>query len=324
MNFKDKQSLKEYLKCKNAWYESTPKTMLKFIDLVLVPNLYENSFLSGNMTEEDRKNFYKNISDNLDNEEFANILSKKLDSIKDKIFNQNSLYAAGTCASEENMSLAKLSMQDFVKSLNDLKINPNEKIEFTKNQNKSVAFIEPSRSNNEIMCVLDSKELSHDTSFEATCKFVNELFLIPTVREKNGAYGVRIYSDSANNKIWLCSNKDPNIGSTIEIFKQIPQFIKTHNFETDEIESTAKSFLKPLFWRNTLKLLSTQVEDIACRNEDYCDITNKNIKKMKNISEKEIKHHGEILEKLMKNMQVYALCGKLSESDEKFFNTIIK
>ncbi len=324
INFKDKQTLKEFLRTKNSFYESTSKVLLKFQDLVIGKNLYEDNYLNGNQTEEDKKEFYKEIFSGIDSDEFLSAFSQKSEEIKNKIFNQNSLEGVGICASKDNQDLSKLNAQDFVRSLNNQEIICDAKLTFSTPKKENIAFIEPSMSNNEIICLIDSKELSHDVNFNSTCQLLNNLFLLPLIREKNGAYGASIASDLNNDKIIMSSNKDPNISSTVNIFKSIPEFIKNREFKAEEIESISKNFLGLFFQKNKLNLSDDQIEKAICQKINYCDLLNKKIEKIKNMSRGKIKNHGEILEKLINNMRIYVISGKFTESDEKLFDIIIK
>lgn len=324
MNFRDKKSLKEFLKIKTSMYDSTPKALLKFQDLVIAKNLYVENYLDGNQTEEEKKEFYKELYSEIDNNEFLDAFEQKAENIKNKVFNQNALQGIGICASKDNQDTAKLNAQDFITSLSNQKIVCDARLSFDTPKKENIAFIEPSQSNNEVICIIDSKELSHDINFNSTCKLLNSLFLMPIIREKNGAYGAGIMTYPDNDKIILNSIKDPNVSSTVDVFRAIPQFIKDHNFDNEEIESISKSFLGSLFQKNKLHLAENQTEKAVCQQTDHCDLLNKNIQKIKNMSQKEIKHHGEILESLMDNMRIYVISGKLQESDKKLFDTIIE
>ncbi len=324
IDFKDKRTLQEFLKIKNSFYESTPKTFLKFRDLVSTQNSYEKIYLNGNQTEEDKNKFFKELLSSIDSKEFLNFFSQKAENIRSKTFNQKSLEGIGICASEKNQDLAKSIAQDFVQSLSNEKIADDAKLYFPPPQNKNIAFIEPSQSNNEIICVIDSKELSNDINFNLTCELLNNVFLMPLIREKNGAYGASIFSDPDNDKIIIRSTKDPNISSTVNVFKSIPQFIKAHEFTTEEIENVSKNFLGSLFVKNKLDLSDNQIEKAVCQKTDHCDVLNKNIKKIKTMSQEEIKRHGKILENLISNMRIYAISGNLQESDRKLFDMVIE
>lgn len=324
IDFKDKSTLKEFLRLKNAFYESASKTSLEFKDLVITKNLYKTNYLSGVQTEEDKKEFYKEFSSNIDNDKFLNTFSQKAEDIKNKILNQNCLEGIGICASKNNQDLATSKVQDFLQSLSNKKIVDNKKLVFDTPKEKSVAFIEPSQSNSEVICILDSKELSHDINFNSTCVLLQHLFLLPTIREKNGAYGASITQDPYNDKIIISSTQDPNIRSTINIFRSIPEFIEKHEFSDDEIENASKRLLGSLFQKDKLGLADNQTEKAVCQKIDHCGVLNENIAKIKKMSREKIKEHGKILKNLINNMRIYVVSGKIKESDKKMFDLIIE
>jgi Zn-dependent M16 (insulinase) family peptidase len=323
IDFQDKQTLKELLKAKNLMYYSISNVELKLNDLIN-KNLYERNYLSGTRTEEDKKAFYKEFYQQIDNKKFLETFSQKAEDIKSKIFNKNSLQGIGICASKENQEIAKANARDFAESLSNQEIDRNANLTFNTPKKEAIAFIQPCQSNSNVVCIVDSKELSHDINFISTCKLLENSFLIQKIREKNGAYGAHILPIPANDAVEAYTFKDPNISSTLDTFKSIPEFIRTHEFSDEEIENISKNSLGSLFEENKLSLAMHQLDEAICQNRDYCKLLNQNIQKIKKFSREEIKHHGEILEKLIDNMRTYVITGKLDKSDKKLFNTIVE
>lgn len=318
VKFNDKKNLSNFTKSIAASYNNISTVTLKFMDVIL--NLSNKSF----QKQLDIQNFYNKLSSNLENQKYVEELSQKLVAMRDKIFNINSIEGIGITACEENKDFAMDIAKKFTNTLNTTSDNKTFEINFVEVPKKNIAFIEPNLTNNQVYAVIESEELSNDPTFGATCKLLNTLFLNHEIREKSGAYGASIVNLRNNNKVMLCSYQDPNIRKTIEIFKKIPEFIKNYNFNSQEIDDVAKSLLGTLFVKNKLALSNSQLEKIICEEKDYCEIVNKNIEEIKKMSPEQIRLHGELLEKALKDMKVYVFGGKVNEDEKNIFDEIVK
>lgn len=317
LKFNDIKNLSNFVKLKQIFYNSVDKVNLKYLDLML-------RIVSNNVSHEELKTFYSDISSKLNDDNFIKNLSANLENVKNQIFNRDSLVGIGVSASEKNKEIALNSAQNFVNSINICNKNTEEKIKFTELPQKNIAFISPNQTNNNLTCVIQSEELAKDPTFNVTCKFLTSNFLNPLVREKGGAYGSSINSIPGSNKIVISSYFDPNFKSTLEIFKKIPEFIENHKFSEKEIENISKSMLGSLMIKNKLKLSENQLENIICEQNNYCESLNESIEKIKKMTPEQIKLHGKILEKIINNMKVYLFTGNLKDSDKEIFDEIIK
>lgn len=317
LKFNDTKNLSNFVKTKQIFYNSMDNASLKYIDLMM-------SLSSSYVSNEELKAFYNDILDKLNDNNFIKDLSINLENVKNKIFNKDSLTGIGISASEENKEAALNNAQNFVNNMNICDKIPEEKIKFIETPQKNIAFINPNQTNNNLVCIIQSKELAKDPTFAVTCKFLTSKFLNPSVREKGGAYGSSISVIPESDKIVISSYFDPNLKSTLEIFRKIPNFIENHKFTEKEIENISKSMLGLLIVKNKLKLSESQLENIICDQNDYCKFINESMEKVKKMDTEQIKFHGKILEKIINNMKIYLFTGNLKDSDKKIFDEIIK
>ena len=317
LKFNDTKNLSNFVKTKQIFYNSADNVSLKYIDLMM-------SLSSSYVSNEELKTFYSDISGKLNDDNFIQDLSTNLENVKNKIFNKDSLTGIGISAAEENKETALNNVQNFVNNMNICDKIPEEKIKFVETPQKNIAFVNPNQTNNNLTCIIQSKELAKDPTFAVTCKFLTSNFLNPSVREKGGAYGSSISVIPGSDKIVISSYFDPNLASTLEIFKKIPHFIENHKFTEKEIENISKSMLGSLIIKNKLKLSEIQLENVICDQSDYCKSLNESMEKVKKMVPEQIKLHGKILEKIINNMKIYLFTGNLKDSDKEIFDEIIK
>ncbi len=317
LKFDDIKNISNFVKLKQIFYNSIDDVSLKYIDLMM-------SLSSSYVSNKELKTFYSEISNKLNDDNFIKNLSTNLEDVKNKIFNKDSLIGIGISSSEENKEIALNSVQNFVNNISIYNKNAEEKIKFTEIPQKNIAFINPSQTNNNITCIIQSQELAKDPTFAVTCKFLTSNFLNPSVREKGGAYGSSISVIPGSDKIAISSYFDPNLTSTLEIFKKIPHFIENYKFTEKEIENISKSMLGSLIIKNKLKLSENESENAICEQSDYCKLLNESMEKIKKMTPEQIKLHGKMLEKIINNMKIYLLTGNLKDSDKQIFDEIIK
>ncbi len=324
VNFKDNNALKEFLTTATVSIASTPKATLKFYDRLYreISPLY--NYLNANHSDDHDEKFYNEITSKLSDEKFINTLADKLSALRDKIFNVNNLQGAGICASRKNQKVSEDKLKKLLKNLGTQDFKKTTEIKLIPSNTKNIACVDPSTSNNNIICIIDSKELCKNTDFEVTCRIITDKFLAPKVREKSGAYGAKIYRLPDTNKIIISSYCDPNIKSSIDIFKSIPEFIKNLNIENSEIENTSKSLLGHVFPKNKLNIFSNQIENLIGSQIDYCKKINTDVDSIKNITVEKIKKHGEILKDAMSNMRIYVVSSDRKNLDEKMFDEIFE
>ncbi len=324
VDFKDTDSLKKFLELTTISYESTPKSTLKFYDILAreISPIY--NYLNSGRKWEETMNLYKETQSKLSDDKFINEFAEKLTSLKNKIFSTCALQGIGICSSEENKKLSEEKLKTLLEHLDATNYKQFSEIKLIPSKKQNIACIDPSTSNNNVICVIDSKELCNSEDFDVTCRIINDRLLAPNIREKNGAYGASISRVPDTGKIIINSYCDPHIKSSIDIFKSIPKFIKTLNIENSEIESISKSLLGNTFSKNKLDIFSHQVEKRICSNLDYCEKINSSIDSIKNVTIDRIKKHGEILEKAMSNMKIYVVSSDRKNIEEKMFDDIFE
>lgn len=324
VDFKDKDTLEKHVKLTNITNDSTPKAQAEFYHILakdLLP-LY-NYLYKDNKSDYDKK-FYEEIKSKLSEDGFINSLAEKLTNLRDKIFNINSLQGVGTCSSKENETLTYDKLKTILNFLNTKNQEQVAEVKLFQNNNKNVGYVDPSASNNNITCVIDSKELCSSVEFDVTCRIINDKFLAPEIREKNGAYGASISRLPKTNKIVISSNHDPNMESTINTFKAIPEFIKNLDITDAEIEDISKSVLGLSFPTNKLSVFSSQTILKICSGVDYCNKVNSDIENIKKMTKEKMKQHGLLLEKAIPTMRIYAVSNNRKNFDEKVFTQILE
>lgn len=324
IDFKDIHSLKKFVESTTVLMASTPKPLAKFYDILSreISPIY--SYLNKDKNYDDTEKFYKEIQSNLSDEKFVDSLASKLENLRDKIFNINSLQGAGICSTEENEKLSEENLKDLLERLSKKDFEQKSEINLVPGNKKNIACIDPTTSNNNIACLADCKELSDSADFDVTCRIITDKFLAPNIREKSGAYGAGISRIPGTGKIVINSYCDPNLKSSIDIFKGIPEFIKNLNLESTEIENISKSLLGNSFPKNKLDLFSNQVEKLICEKLDYCKKINSDIDAIKNITTEKIKEHGKILEQAISNMQIYLISSDRKNIEENTFDEIFE
>lgn len=323
VNFKDVSSTKKFLESVNVSYDSMPKSIVEFYDVIGSFNP-TNNYMKAEQTPAEKIKFYKNIASKLSDEKFVNSLADKLSKIRNKIFNINSLSGVGICCSKENEKLSYNKLKDILNLLNKEDNGKFEELKLIAKNGQNMAFIDPSTSNNRIICVVDSKELCDSPDFDVTCRIISDKFLAPKIREKSGAYGASIARLPNTSKIVLFSNCDPNIKSTIEIFKAVPEFVKNISISDSEIANISKSLLGGVFPTNKLDMFSLQSKNRICSDIDYYKKLNEDIGNIKSITTGKIKKQGEILEKAMNSMKIYVVSSDRKNLDEKMFSKIVE
>ncbi len=324
VNFKDKQSLKEYLDVTIAELQSTPSALKKFNEAIAKEKSDTMNYLTNNCSMEEFEEFLAEMQNNIDDDTFLDEIATKLSDLRNKLINYSSLYVCGACSSKNNQKNVKNNIENFVNSLKVIKTEKNKPLEFFVKQSrpKSLAYVDKGQSNNEVYKIFDSKILNKDAGFQTACKFITSLFLLNQIREKGGAYGARIYASDLSNKIVLSSFRDPNLRKTLKTYDVIPDFIKTSNLTQQEIDAFSKTCLGSLFEDNKLRLAMNQILTRICENDDYCGNLNKNIEKIKNITKEDIKNYGTVLENELKNANTYVLTGKMDDADKDLFDVV--
>ncbi|XP_050535717.1 presequence protease, mitochondrial [Daktulosphaira vitifoliae] len=74
----------------------------------------------------------------------------------------------------------------------------------------------------------------HFAALKVLCKYLSSKYLLPTVREKNGAYGAGV-SVSSSGSIQMYSYRDPKPVNTFEAFDNISQWINKRNISSEEL-----------------------------------------------------------------------------------------
>ena len=297
--------------------------MLAFYDVM--DSVYPTgNYTGGNQTIDEKISFYRNIESKLSDEKFVDALASKLSKIRDKIFNINSLRSVALCSSKENEKLSQDKLADILKSLSKENYEQCKEVKLVSKDTKNMAFIDPSTSNNNIICMVNSKELCESPDFDVACRIITDKFLAPKIREKSGAYGARIYRMVGADKIVMNSYADPNVKSTIETFKSIPDFISNLEIKDIEIEDISKSILGQVFPVNKLGMFSLQSKNKMTSNIDYYKKLNSDISLIKTVTKERIKKQGELLRDAMKNMKILVVSSDRKNLDEKMFDEIIE
>lgn len=317
IKYNDSKHLQDFSNQALKYYTSMPKPIMEMYEILSGEFSNEAVFSNGLQSVEDRKKFIENISANLDNEEYKKDLSQALLNLKNKICNKNSLQGIAICASEKNAEAVKNHALKFADLLSTENISGKNALQNNESPKKSRAFISPAASNNQIICIANSKELAQDTGFKALCQKISTSFLMPEIREKSGAYGASISPEPNTGKIIISSWQDPQIKKTVDVFKSIPDFIKNHNYTEEETSEICKAALKNFLpSSDRLNTFDAQAIFRICCERDYCRETNDKINEIKKITPQNLKSYAEKLKDALKTMRIYALSGGITRKED--------
>ncbi len=128
-----------------------------------------------------------------------------------------------------------------------------------------------------------------------------------------------MYVDINEGKIIMSSWQDPNLKETLDIFSEIPSFLKEYDISQDEID---KNLIGSYFQSNKLTLSDNQLNSKILSKEDYCQIVNNKVEGIKHISAEKLKSYIPIIKKNIENQKVIVLSGHLNNEDRKKFDLI--
>lgn len=155
-------------------------------------------------------------------------IAQNLKNIYEKIFNRNNLII-NVASTFEN--------EDLIEQLDNLaskfKLETYEKKEFSFTPMKKKEGFKTSADVNYVS--LGNKlNMEYDSKFTVLNNLVSTEFLYTEIRAKGGAYGAGMLT-SLNNNFATYSYRDPNLEKTLEIYKQIPEFLRNTRVKENDL-----------------------------------------------------------------------------------------
>lgn len=175
--------------------------------------------------------FLKQLEKNIESD--ADKVKDKLYSIKDLVFNKNNMRVTVVGSKKEKDVL----MENMRTLQNNLPCNSLSYNSYTFTTDiKNEAILIPS----DVQYVAKGynfKKLGHEYkgSIEVLEHVLRYGYLWNNIRVKGGAYGALINFTPLGN-FMLCSYRDPNVKETIDVYKEMPEFVKNMDISTKELE----------------------------------------------------------------------------------------
>ncbi|MDO4754551.1 MAG: hypothetical protein Q4A41_06045 [Bacillota bacterium] len=141
----------------------------------------------------------------------------ELREIAGTIFNQKSLLV-GICSEEADLQEARHHIVEFVSTLPQ-DFHPNG--QYVRTGEKRNEAVPISGDVNFVIMggnLLEASDKETDSAAWLLPYVLNRLYLYPQLRQKRGAYGAFVHTDSSGNFLFY-SYRDPNIAETIEVFR---------------------------------------------------------------------------------------------------------
>jgi len=160
---------------------------------------------------------------------------KKLEEIGTKILNKNTMKCSLTIV--ENNSMAVKGLEGFLNTIAGNWDQPNDynKIDELDNNAKCFHHVLPF-SVNYCAKALPGVHYAHKhfAPLKVLCKYISSKYLLPTVREKNGAYGSGA-SLSMSGSIQMFSYRDPKPIETFEAFDGVCNWVNSKKITIEEL-----------------------------------------------------------------------------------------
>lgn len=160
---------------------------------------------------------------------------KKLEKISEQILNKNTMKCSLTIV--DNNSTAVKGLESFLNTISGNWDQSNEynKIDKQDNDIKCFHHVLPF-SVNYCAKALPGVHYAHKdfAPLKVLCKYVSSKYLLPTVREKNGAYGSGA-SLSTSGSIQMFSYRDPKPIETFEAFDGVCNWVNKRNITIEEL-----------------------------------------------------------------------------------------
>lgn len=315
------EMIRNYVKKEVTIFEATPKSLLEIDEIKSKELDITENFLRSRLNIYKKIDFFKNMI--LTNEITG--VSKKLQGFVKKVFNFNTFYGMGVCGEEKSILNFEVLCEKLIFNLKSKFKKSNAK---TKNSivcrnlesgYKSTAFIVPNYPNTQVIKILNLEEYKHDIIISLMCQLITTKFLLPKIRENNGAYSSSMIHDPSKGKILLFSVNDPDPKATLKYFEQIPDFIENNDFDQETLYEVGKGLIN-LTGLNKINLPLKQIESLLCEKFDYCKWLNSCVDRLKNAKNSDIKKRNIVLKKSIDNSNVYLISKSVHPEISEIFN----
>ncbi|NLW52283.1 MAG: hypothetical protein GXY87_02835 [Tissierellia bacterium] len=314
--FTNEKRLKELI---NLFYSRIEMNLLDYAHQIMLNRVNSHNFVMNNFNEMtsgiDAYLFYKGLL----KAELSTVL-EKLKSLYDRVFNANNLVINLTSDFTNKEGLFT-NLDTLVSELNQEVIEPIA-YEFEPKTTKE-AFI-ASSDVSYVSIGNDLGKYGYEYQGDATVisNILTNAYLYNEIRAKGGAYGAGMVINNKN-AFATYSYRDPNVTKTIDIYKNIPTFMKGFEISEEDLKpfiiGAIGKFDPPLTERGKgLKDL-----DMYLRNKSYKTMED-NVEQAKNTDIDKIKNLADTLELAIEDMSLSVLSGRNNiESNKELFDTII-
>lgn len=311
--FQDIANIKNVLKNLKLNIENSYQDGYFLINNFISYQLGLNSRMYKNITIREFYDFIKNLYENFESN-YSNMI-EKFKELKEKVFNSNKMLVTFIGNKKDYECFKK----EINKYLHNLKNTKYKDIDETKKEIiKSKAFIIDKKVN----YIMEGFKLDTKIEHALLCNILTNKYLTKNIRMKNGAYGAGAIYNS--NYLSLYTYRDPNIKESLEIFKNIPNFIR--NLElTDEELTNYKILTNNL---DNPKSIFAKANTAINNNISYIDLNDlqEELDYMFNMTLEDIKKQYTIFEKGLKgsvlgvsaNKETVKLNKNLFENIEDF------
>jgi len=160
---------------------------------------------------------------------------KKLENISEQLLNKNTMKCSLTIVDDNSEAIS--SLQSFLDSISGNWNLSNEynKVEKQDNKNNCIHHVLPFSVNYCAKALPGVHYVHKDFApLKVLCKYLSSKYLLPTVREKNGAYGSGA-SLSTSGSIQMYSYRDPKPLETFQAFDQALDWVNKKKISLDEL-----------------------------------------------------------------------------------------
>ena len=262
--------------------------------------------------------FVKEIRDNLNNEKYMEEFYIKLNNLKDSILNHNAIKGVGMICSTENEKSCIDVLSKFFDSFSSKKIDQTRAVNFDKMSYKSEAFINELSINNTVYLLIPIDNIEYIEKFSAVVETIKNKFLIPEIRERGGAYGCCTVVDENEKILILASIQDPNIDSTVNLFKKFPQFLNSNSLTEEELSKIYYSHFIQWSQKETIEKVESQIFNLICKGVDYIGLSEKKLEQIKNISPNDLNQFAKEIKEKISESKVVVVTNSLENVKTSF------
>lgn len=314
--FTNEKRLKELI---NIFYSRIEMNLLDYAHQIMINRVNSHNFASNNFNEMtsgiDAYLFYKEIL----NADLSTLLSR-LESLYDRVFNANNLIVNLTSDFTNKEALFS-NLGEIIESLNQeaLETLP---YEFERNTTKEGFIASTDVSYVSIGNDLGRFGYEYEGNATVISNILSNAYLYNEIRAKGGAYGAGMVINNKN-AFATYSYRDPNITNTIDVYRNIPSFMRAFEISDEDLKPFIIGAIGRFDPAQTEKSKGLKDLDMYLRNKSYKTME-ENVEQAKNTNLDQLKELSLTLDKAIKDMSLSVLSNRNNiESNKELFDNII-